>query len=523
VRNLILTGFMGTGKTTVGRLLARRFGLEFVDTDEEIERRIGRSVAETFASEGESGFRQLETQVFADAVQKEGMAISTGGGTLVSAENRLLLRADDAVVCLTCEPETIAQRVGDSGERPLFDARHPHSITTLLTERETVYALYPQVETTNLTPQQVADSIADLVPVTGAATFDIPQCQRSNILFEEGLLTRAGTVMARHGLTGPVLLLTDSHVAGLPIFGVIQASLKTAGLDVHVHAIPRGEEYKTLQTMDGVYQAAMQAGLDRSSTVMGVGGGVVGDMAGMLAATYVRGLHLVLIPTTLLAQVDAAIGGKVGVDFHAAKNMIGAFKPANLVIIDPNALRTLPAPSLADGLAEVIKIGYMCSRLLISQLDGVTLDDVLDHPHIIRAAAHQKVEVVRRDPLERGERMLLNFGHTIGHGLEAASGYRLSHGQAVSIGMVAETRLAVSRGWCAKSTLETLRSLILRFSLPTEAVDIDPGAILHFVGQDKKRGAGKIRVAIPREIGDGIVMDVTVEDVRSVLQRAGKV
>ena len=228
---------------------------------------------------------------------------------------------------------------------------------------------------------------------------------------------------------------------------------------MHTHAIPQGEEHKTLQTMDAVYHAAMQAGLDRASTVVGLGGGVVGDMAGLLAATYLRGLNLVLAPTTLLAQVDAAIGGKVGVDFHAAKNMIGAFKPANLVLIDPEALQTLPASARADGLVEIIKIGYMCSRLLISQLEAITLENVLEHPYIIRAAAEQKVEVVRRDPLERGERMLLNFGHTIGHGLEAASGYRLSHGQAVSIGMVAETRLAVSRGWCPRSTLETLRSL----------------------------------------------------------------
>ncbi len=523
MRNLILTGFMGTGKTTVGRILARRFGLEFLDTDDEIERTCGCSVAELFARDGESCFRQLETQIFSEALQASGQVIATGGGTLLSGSNRLLLGSDQEVVCLTCDPDTIAQRVGDARQRPLFDPRQPRKVRTLLAEREPVYSLYSQVDTTNRSPEQVAQAVTDLIPLAEAAAFDLTQTQQSRVLFEAGLLPRAGTTLARHGLTASVLVLTDSTVAGLPIFNAMRASLAAAGLDTHVHTIHPGEEHKTLQTMDGVYQAAMQARLDRSSTVLGMGGGVVGDMAGLLAATYLRGLNLVLAPTTLLAQVDAAIGGKVGVDFHAAKNMIGAFKPANLVLIDPAALRTLPASTLAEGLVEVIKIGFMCSQALISQLEEVTLDDVLEHPQIIRAAAHQKVEIVQRDPLERGDRMLLNFGHTIGHGLEAASAYRLSHGQAVSIGMVAETRLAVTHGWCAESTLETLRSLLARFSLPTEVGHIDCDAVLRFVGQDKKRRAGAIRLAIPRDIGDGAVVEVSLDDVRSALTEGAKV
>jgi shikimate kinase / 3-dehydroquinate synthase len=517
VTTLILTGFMGTGKTTVGRILARHFGLEFVDTDDVVERQVGCSVADFFARAGESAFRELEAQVFDDAVQDGERIISTGGGTLVNPVNRRRLSPDHTVICLTCKLGAIVERVGHTRARPLFDAGNPGAISTLLTQREDIYSLYPQVDTTHLSPQQVADKIVHLVPLSEAASFDIPQCQKSRILFEEALLTRAGAVMTQHGLVGPVFLLTDTYVAGLPIFQAIRASLRAAGLDVHAHAIPRGEEHKTLQTMDGVYQAAMQAGLDRSSTVVGMGGGVVGDMAGLLAATYLRGLRLVLAPTTLLAQVDAAIGGKVGVDFRGAKNMIGAFKPANLVLIDPSALRTLPVLALADGLVEVIKIGYMVSPALISHLETVTLENVLEHPYIIRAAAGQKVDVVRRDPLERGERMLLNFGHTIGHGLEAASGYRLSHGQAVSIGMVAETRLAVSRGWCSESTFEMLRSMLHRFSLPTKAQNLDRDAVLQFVRQDKKRQAGKIRLAVPRGIGEGVVTEVTLDDVRQAL------
>ena len=194
---LILTGFMGTGKTTVGRILARRFGLEFVDTDDVIERRAGCSVAEFFAREGENTFRELETQVFGDAVQESARVVSTGGGTLVNATNRERLSADHAVICLTCDPDTIAARVGDALERPLLNARKPGGIGTLMAQREETYSLYPQVDTTHLSPEEVADRIADLVPLTEAAGFDIPQCQSSRVLFEESLLTRAGAVMAR--------------------------------------------------------------------------------------------------------------------------------------------------------------------------------------------------------------------------------------------------------------------------------------------------------------------------------------
>ncbi len=523
MRTLILTGFMGTGKTTVGRILARRYGMEFVDTDDEVERLSDCSVAELFARHGEAAFRELETQVLRGALEGSGKIIATGGGTLVSPHNRLLLEVDHTVVCLTCDPNTIGGRIGDARERPLFDARHPHSVKTLWAERESVYSLYPQVDTTDQSPLDVADSVGNMSSLAHAASFTIREPQSSTVLFEEGLVVRVGEVMAAEGMNGQAFILTDSRVAGLVTFTAVRSSLQAAGFVVSTHVIPEGEEHKTLETMDDIYAAAMQSGLDRSAVVIGLGGGVVGDMAGMLAATYLRGLHLVLVPTTLLAQVDAAIGGKVGVDFHAAKNMIGAFKPAQLVLIDPRALGTLPLSILADGVVEIIKIAFMRSRHLVSLLDEVDPDRILDHPHVIRYAACQKVAVVQRDPLEHGERMLLNFGHTIGHGLEAASGYRLSHARAVSIGMEAETRMAVSQGWCTELTLQTLVKLLRKFSLPSESDHIDPDEILHFVGQDKKRRAGKIRLAIPRDIGDGVVIEVTLDDVRAALRENEKV
>jgi 3-dehydroquinate synthase len=514
---------MGTGKTTVGRILARQYGLEFVDTDDEIEWRAGRTVAEVFAEDGEATFRELESQVLRDALQDSGKVIATGGGTLMSLDNRVLLEQRHTVMCLTCGPDEIGRRLGDARERPLFDAGSPHSVQTLLSERERVYSLYPRIDTTDRSPDEVAESIAEAASLERAASLSIAQAQKYDVMFGEGMVERAGELMWERGLSGQAFILTDSRVAELDVCTAVRSSLKAAGGEVSTHVIPEGEQFKTLETMEGIYSAALQSGLDRSSVIVGIGGGVVSDMAGMLAATYLRGLHLVLVPTTLLAQVDAAIGGKVGVDFHAAKNMIGAFKPAKLVLIDPRTLTTLPPSTLADGVVEIIKIGFIRSRHLVSQLEDVDPARILDYPHVIRYAARQKVEVVQNDLWENGDRMLLNFGHTIGHGLEAASEYRLSHGRAVSIGMMIETRMAVSQGWCSESTFETLLVLLRNFSLPTETDDIDLERVLHFVGQDKKRHAGKIRLAVPRDIGDGMIVDVTLDDIRATLKEIERV
>lgn len=514
---------MGTGKTTVGRILARRYGLEFVDTDAEVERLCGKSVADLFAQVGEGRFREAETRVLRDALRGTGRVIATGGGTLVNPQNRGLLEAHHTVVCLTCDLPTIEHRVGTAIERPLFDARSPHAVQSLLAERECIYGLYPQIDTVERSPEEVAEAVGSVAQLERAASFSVALEPSSEVLFAEQLVQRTGEFIWGAGCRGEVFLLTDSRVATLDVCSTVQRSLRSAGFATHTHVIPEGEQHKTLETMHALYDSAMRAGLDRSAFVVGLGGGVIGDMAGLLAATYLRGLQLVLVPTTLLSQVDASIGGKAGVDFRGAKNMIGAFMPARLVLVDPQVLGSVSRAAMSDGMAEIIKIGFVRSQNLISLVDSVDPDRVLDSPQVIRNAAQQKVDVVQRDPLEKNERMLLNFGHTIGHGFEAASKYRLSHGQAVSIGMVAETRLAVARGWCDSSTLETLIALLGKFHLPTGHGGLDPDEILHFVGMDKKRRLGKIRLAIPRTIGEGHVVEVLPDEMRDALRAAERV
>lgn len=527
MKDLILTGFMGTGKSTVGQILGACYGLPFIDVDREIERQAGTSIRSIFDEQGEAAFRLLESTVLAGVLREgAGRIIATGGGALLSAQNQALLAADQPVICLTCECEELAHRIENQGGRPLLPGAIVEQARELLHQRSVVYDLFPQVDTSHRKPGEVAAEIASMVGLKQVGTLCFSNHAETLLFFEAGLLDSIGSVLRHHGVDGPILLVTDSTVASLGACASVLASLRAAGFTIHLIAVPSGEQHKCLATLETLYSAALQAGLDREATILGLGGGMVCDLAGMLAATYLRGIPLVLAPTTLLAQVDAAIGGKVGVDFQSVKNLVGAFYPASVVLVDPQALRTLPETALADGVVEIIKIALMRSGELlelVQQLDDVT--EVLSHSMVIRHAAQQKMRLVQVDPYERGERMLLNFGHTIGHALEAASDYHLSHGQAVSIGMAAEMRLGVRQGWCREDEFGVLTALQHRFNLPQTAhpaaqsswLALDPDQVLALTRHDKKRRASVLRVALPTGPGKGAIFEAEEADIRRAI------
>ncbi len=516
MNSLVLTGFMASGKSTVGQILAQRFGMTFIDTDSEVERSTGCTVANIFERHGEAEFRRIEARVFQEAIEVPDAVIATGGGTLLSSENRGLLTSHHFVVCLECDLGSTLRRAAGTVERPLLNDRSTAGLEALLGARQAVYSSYPRIDTTNRSPDEVADAIAEMHHFDLAASYSVAHEEPFHVLVAAGSAARLGARLREYGLTGNALLVTDSTVAALDALEVVTGSLRAAGLTMHTHVVPAGEAHKTLETVHEMYTAAAGFGLDRHATVIGLGGGVVCDMAGFLASTYLRGLALVLVPTTLLAQVDASIGGKVGVDFQGTKNLIGAFKPARIVAIDPTLLRTLPHDTLLDGLVEVIKIGFILSSQLVADLRSIPPDCILDHPHVIRKAAAEKVGVVQRDPLEHGERMLLNFGHTIGHGLEAASDFTLSHGRAVSIGMVAETRLAVDRGWCDRTVLDDLLAMLKRFSLPVDLPAARVDRVVHHIARDKKRKNDTLRVAVPTSVGTGTVVEISIGEIEQI-------
>lgn len=346
------------------------------------------------------------------------------------------------------------------------------------------------------------------------------------ITIEVGALDRLADAVAGAGASHRVAVVTDSEVA--PRYGARVASVLGLGGDALL-TIRSGEEHKTRETWAQLTDDLLARGFGRDTTIVALGGGVVGDLAGFVAATYMRGVPVVQVPTSLLAMVDASVGGKTGVDTPAGKNLVGAFHAPAAVVIDPSVLRTLPAPHLSAGFAEIIKHGVIADPAYFAQAIGVAehgvnhsmqLDRLTD---LIRRSVEIKAGVVARDEREGGLRKILNFGHTIGHAIEAASEYRMLHGQAVAVGMVAEARIAERLGIGARGMAESIEHACNLAGLPTNPPDLAVEELLRFTRMDKKARADRVEYALPERIGtmagSGRGWGIPVDDatVRAVL------
>lgn len=523
--NLVLTGFMGTGKTAAGRELARRLGRPFLDMDAEIEARAGRSIHDIFAREGEATFRRLEAALCRELAARQGLVIATGGGALAqqAAGNREILAASGYVVCLQASPDEIRRRVEGGDERPLLAGDAGQAIQRLLAERAAAYGAIPlQVDTTGLGVDEVANRVLSLVrgrePAATAIPVSMPGAGEGtgySVRLGRGLLPRAGALLREAGLAGGAAVVTNPTVMALHGDSLL-AGLRAAGFAPAVCQIPDGEAHKTLDTLRDLYGALVAASLDRQGAVLALGGGVVGDVAGLAAATYLRGVPLVQLPTTLLAMVDSSVGGKVGVDLPQGKNLVGAFKQPSLVVADVETLGTLPPAELANGLAEAVKTGIIGDPLLFRQIEE---HGPAPLPWIVARAIDVKVAVVQADPYERGVRATLNLGHTFGHALERLSNYALPHGAAVAVGLVASARLAARLGLCDPGLAPRVAAVLRRLGLPTGYGGYDPEQVWQAMGTDKKRQAGRLRFVLPRDLGDVVVSDaVPREDVLAVLE-----
>jgi 3-dehydroquinate synthase len=321
------------------------------------------------------------------------------------------------------------------------------------------------------------------------------------------------------------LIVTDEHLADLGMIGGYRDALRRVGIEATVAVLPPGEANKSLAGASRLYDELVSLKADRHTAVVALGGGVIGDLAGFVAATYARGIPLIMVPTTLLAQVDSSVGGKVGINHPAAKNIIGAFHQPSCVWIDTETLRTLPDRELRCGLAEVVKYGIILDGAFFCELEdqvGAVLrrDDRLLR-RIVARSCQLKASVVARDEREEtGLRAVLNFGHTIGHAVEAVAGFDgpYQHGEAVAVGMVAEARLAARLGWIGPEAVGRIERLLGRMGLPTSAPGLDLGRLLETMGRDKKNRGGRIRFVLPRSIGEVELTDSAGEaDVRAVL------
>jgi len=487
--NLILYGPPASGKTTIGQLVAQRLGRQFVDGDQWIENHWSRTPASYFERGEWALFRAREVEAYQTLAALEDLVIAPGGGALLDPHNRAALEGTGVILCLTASLETLLARLDGGPVRPLLLGDTPARLAALLKERESLYRSFAvQINTDGQSPASIADEvIAKFQAAHGLTRFEMGEC---SALFGHGLLARLPELIAEKGLRPPFILTADSNVA--PLYGATISKSLSAPLI----QFPAGETHKNLDTVRELYTACVAHGMERGGTLFALGGGVAGDTVGFVAASFMRGVHWVNLPTTVLAMSDASIGGKVGVDLPEGKNLVGAFHPPALILADFDTLASLPEIELRSGLAEIVKSAIIADPDLFYRLGVVELESA-----IARSAA-VKVGIVNADPFERGERAKLNIGHTIGHGVEAASGFVLRHGEAISIGTVAEARLARAMGLAEDGLIDEIMDCLKRLNLPTCAPGLKPEAIRKLMGTDKKKAGGKIKFALPRKVGE---------------------
>lgn len=528
--NIVLAGFMGTGKSVVGRAVAQRLGWPFLDTDNLIESALGVTVQEVFARYGEAFFRAQERQAVSHAATQRDVVIAVGGGALLEATNRAALEATGQIICLDAAPEAILARLPGDSSRPLLAGDPEARVRSVLAARAAHYASLPyHVDTTGLSVAEVAERVIALASRAtadrGAPTANRPSAgchvpsmaetipvpvpgAEYHIYLAPGLLSQAGRVLRDLGLAGRAVVVTN-QVVGKLYAELLGQGLGAAGGEWAVVEMPDGEIYKTMDTVARLYAEFLRLGLERSSTVLALGGGVVGDVAGFAAATFLRGLPLVHVPTTLLAMVDSSIGGKTGVDLPGGKNLVGTFYQPKAVLCDPEVLATLSAVELRCGLAEAVKTAIIANPALFALLEA---GEPWPLGEIVRGAAGVKAAIVSADPTEQGLRATLNLGHTIGHALEQASHFRYRHGEAVSIGLVGATRLAVQLSLCAPEVAERVEALLRRSGLPIRYAGVDQEKLLAALHVDKKRRGGRLRWILPVSIGEVIITDEVPQD-----------
>ena len=486
--SIALIGFMGAGKSTAAQGVARALGLEAIDVDQVLEARLGTSIPTVFEQQGEGPFREAEERVtlelLADPAER---VLALGGGAVTSQRVRSALDGH-RVIWVDVDPDTAWGRAAD-GSRPL--ARDRTAFRRLHAEREPLYASLADA----VVPAQRAARVAEIlpaldgVPASTRILWAVSDSGDYPVYVGPGLL---GASVWPGGLPGRRFVVTDGNVGRL----YADALEPLAG---RVMVTP-GEQSKTVAHAEIVWSELVRAGMTRADVLVALGGGVVGDLAGFCAATYQRGVSCVQVPTTLVAQVDSAYGGKTGVDLPEAKNYVGAYHQPAAVIADTETLRSLPGEELAAGYAEVVKTALIAGGWLWAR---VSHGADPTSPQLIAACALTKLRVVARDERDAGPRQSLNLGHTVGHAIEAASGYALyRHGEAVGLGLLAALRLSGQA-----ELRDQVAGLLAERGLPTRLRGVDPDAIVMATARDKKRlGEGPVPFVLldaPGEVRTG--------------------
>lgn len=557
--NIFLVGLMGAGKTTIGRALAKKLNKRFVDSDHEIEARTGASIPMIFEIEGEDSFRKREAEVIDELSVQQNIVLATGGGAILRPETRTRLKQRGTVIYLRADIGQLLQRTARDKNRPLLQTADPRrKLEELSRQRDPYYrevaelvvetgrpnvqylvqAILNQLERT---PKQVAAHHAtDNTTVRTATTIDAPPAkpamhsptltpltltvelgERSYpITIGHGLLSQS-ELLACHVNGQRAAIVTNDKVAPLYL-AQVRRLLEDAGKQVSAIILPDGEEKKTWASLMQIYDMLLAEKCDRKTTIIALGGGVIGDLAGFAAASYMRGVAFVQIPTTLLAQVDSSVGGKTGINHPLGKNMIGAFYQPQAVIADTATLHTLPPRELSAGVAEVIKHGAIIDAPFFDWIEAnmskLVGRDSAALAYAIQRSCEIKADVVRQDEREGGLRAILNFGHTFGHAIESGLGYgQWLHGEAVGCGMVMAADLSHRLGFIDAHSKNRLTALINAAGLPIVPPKLDTQRWLDLMAIDKKNEGGQIKFILIKPLGTPLMTSVPPDILRQTL------
>ena len=556
-----LIGLSYSGKSTLGQVVAERLGWKFVDTDAVYTEKFGKTPAQAIKDDGEAVFRDNESVILAEVLAEDWLVIATGGGIFERSLNRRALGNTSLIVYLDVPVDTLHQRyLNDEGSeiRPLLETEQGvlHSLRELDRNRRPHYQLADLwLSTMTLYDTDQTEAVAQ------TATRLLNYWVQENLIAETSVqrLTRLeaevapshpAAIVRTHDSVYPVWVgvnqierlpdrLIQLNLTGRKLFIIADESvmephgtllaekLQAAQISGATYLIPSGESSKSSTMLEEVYAWLASHKAERTSVIIALGGGVVCDIAGYIAATYLRGMPIIMIPTSVLAMNDASIGGKTGIDLTTGKNLVGAFKQPRAVIADINTLSTLPKRSYIEGFAEIIKHGLILDSELLEWLEvhRSELIDEVPEPALLRRitarSTYLKSLVVSADPHEQGLRAILNYGHTIGHAIETVTGYQQwMHGEAVSVGMTAAGRIARELGIMELSLFERQTDLLRDFGLPISAPGLNPDAIIEAMSRDKKVVDGKARFVFISEVGKAIVhTDVPDSLIRDAVQR----
>lgn len=518
MRHIFIYGPPASGKSLIGKLLAKKLNYDFFDIDVRISESMGMEIPQIMISKGEEEFRNLESrEILAVSSSKRNRpaVVALGGGALLRQENREVCEKNGRIVFLDLDAQTLLIRLRQQeGTRPLLMGDVEAKLLELLQARKDHYDSF------SFRIDKIGEAKVEIIVDRIQTELGIFYLQGMGTPYyvevRPGALAALGMIASELGVVGKAVFVFDENTHRIFSQG-IEESLKLASIDTHIVVLPAGEENKNLKSVERLWDAFIKAGLDRTSVVFAVGGGVISDLTGFAVSTFMRGCNWVCLPTTLLSMVDASIGGKTGFDLPQGKNLVGSFYPPKLVVIDPTALKTLPHQELISGMAEVIKHGIISDPILFEECSHGLATIQENFEDLIKQAVKVKVDVIEEDPFENGKRASLNLGHTIGHAVEMASKFHLTHGEAIAIGLVAESRLAEKMGLAETGLTEKIEVALKGFGLPTSRPEnLSNSELIGFMRNDKKKAGQMIHFALPVRIGE-VRTGVAIENLEEVL------